>query len=356
MERERVSMGKRRPSTYLGICRTIYSQADGCVAHRQRSTLRTSSKNSVHDMKQAQVTTWGQAPKLVEVGNPGPPPPGHHQLRVLAAGVHQLVRSRAAGTHYSASGLPHIPGVDGVGQTSDGKLFYFNAMNPTGGSMTEVINVPVEKTVPVPDGADPVQVAGLVNPVMASWMAISARTSGLQPGFTAVVLGATGVSGAAAVGVARALGAAKVVGVARSAAKMAGVGLETTVELASDASQTDWTAAMDADVILDFLYGPVTLALLQALKPTKPVQYVQIGTILGPTIDLPGDLLRSKDITMRGTGPGSWQGQDFNREAPSMIRAIASGQIKPGKFQEVKLHDIETAWAQKGEDRMIITP
>lgn len=319
--------------------------------------FQTSSKNLlfVCDMKQAQVTVWGQPPQPVEVADPGPPPPGHHQLKVLAAGVHMLVRSRAAGTHYSVSGLPHIPGVDGVGQTSDGQLFYFNAFSPTGGSMTELINVPVERAVPVPDGADPVQVAGLVNPVMASWMAISARTSGLQPGFTAVVLGATGVSGAAAVGVARALGAGKVVGVARSAAKMAALGLEAAVELASDTSQTDWTAAMDVDVILDFLYGPAMMALLKALKPTKSVQYVQIGTIAGPTIDLPGDLLRSKNITMRGTGPGSWQVPELNIELPNMIRAIASGQIVPGKFQEVRLQDIETAWGQKGEDRMIVT-
>lgn len=307
-------------------------------------------------MKQAQVTSWGEPPQYVEVADPSAPPSGQIQLRVLAAGVHQLVRSRAAGAHYSAHTLPHIPGVDGVGQSSDGKLFYFNAMSPTGGSITEIINVPVERTAPIPDGADPVQVAGLVNPVMASWMGVSARTSGLQPGFTAVIMGATGVSGVAAVGVAHALGAGKVVGVARSAAKMAGSGLDATIELASDPTKTDWSAAMDVDVVLDFLYGPGTLSLLQALKPTKPVQYVQIGTIVERTIDLPGDLLRSKDITMRGTGPGSWQLKDFAKEAPDMIKAIVSGKVKPGKFQEVRMKDITTAWSQKGGDRMIITP
>lgn len=271
-------------------------------------------------------------------------------------GVHQLVKSRAAGIHYSAHTLPHIPGVDGVGQTSDGKLFYFNAMTDSGGSITEIINVPTERTAPVPDGADPMQVAGLVNPVMASWLALSVRTSGLQPGFTAVIMGATGVSGAAAVGVAHALGAGRVVGVARSATKMAGSGLNATIELASDPTKTDWSAALDVDVVLDFLYGPGTLALLQALKPTKPVQYVQIGTVVERTIDLPGDLLRSKDITMRGTGPGSWQPKDFAKELPNMIEAIVSGKVKPGKFQEVKMQDISTAWGQKGGDRMIITP
>lgn len=306
-------------------------------------------------MKQAQVTSWGEPPKLVELSDLGAPPPGHLQLKVLAAGIHNLVRSRAAGRHYSAHSLPHIPGVDGVGQTSDGRLFYFSTLTDTGGSMTEMINVPVEKTVAVPDGADPVQVAGLVNPVMASWMALSSRTVGLKPGFTAVVLGATGVSGAAAVNVARVFGAGKVVGAARSAAKMADLRVEAAIELASDTSQTDWTAALDVDVILDFLYGPATLALFRALKPTKPVQYVQVGTIVEPTIELPGDVLRSKDITIRGTGPGSWQGKELAAEAPNMVQAIATGRVKPGEFQEVKWQNIETAWGEKGGHRMVIT-
>lgn len=222
--------------------------------------------------------------------------------------------------------------------------------------MTDIINVPVQKTVPVPDGADPIQVAGLVNPVMASWMALSKRTSGLQSGFTALVIGATGMSGAATVDVARIFGAGKVVGVARSAAKMAGLGLDATIELASDQTNTDWSAAMDADVVLDYLYGPVTLSFFKSLKSTKPVQYVQIGTVVERTIELPGDILRSKDITIRGTGPGSWQLSAFAEQAPEMVKAIASGKIRPGKFQEVKMADIESAWTRQGGDRMVITP
>lgn len=208
----------------------------------------------LRDMKQAQVSKWGEAPKCVDVAHPGDPKQGEVQLKVIACSVHALVRSRAAGTHYSAKSLPHIPGTDGVGRTSDGKLVYFNAISDTGGSMTEVINIAVERTTPIPDGADPVQVAGLLNPVSASWMALSARTHGLAPGFTALILGATGVSGSAAVEVARALGASKVVGAARSAARLSGLGLDGTIELANDPSQTDWSHAMEVDVVLDFMY------------------------------------------------------------------------------------------------------
>lgn len=307
-------------------------------------------------MKQAQVTSWGGTPKYLDVDEPDAAPAGHIQLKVLAVGVHQLVKSRAAGKHYSAHVLPHIPGVDGVGKDADGKLYYFNAMSDQGGSMTEVINVSSQKALQLPAGADPIQVAGLLNPVLGSWMAVVKRTSGLQPGFTALVVGATGMSGNAAVGVARTLGAGKVVGAARSAAKMAGLGLDATIELGSDPASIDWTPAMDVDVILDFLYGASTVSLFQALKPRTPVQYVQIGTVVGPTVDLPGDVLRSKDITIRGTGPGAWGMQDLGAELPKIIDAITSGKVRPASFQEVKLADIESAWTQQGGQRMVITP
>ncbi|GME50138.1 Alcohol dehydrogenase superfamily zinc-containing [Neofusicoccum parvum] len=307
-------------------------------------------------MKQAQVTVWGEAPKCVSVPDLPAASSGQVQIRVLAAGLHNLVRSRAAGKHYSAQGLPHTPGVDGVGTTADGRLVYFATLTPTGGSFAETVNVPIAATTPVPAGADAVQVAGLLNLVMASWMALATRTTALPAGFTAVVVGATSLSGAAAVSVARAFGAARVVGVARNAAKMAPLGLDAAVELADDPDRTDYAAALDADVILDFLYGPPMLALFRALGKGKPVQYVQCGTVVERSMDFPGDVLRSKDITLRGTGPGAWRMEQFAEHSPRMVEAIASGKIAPHKFQEVKLEDVEEAWARKGGDRMVIVP
>ncbi|KAJ3044722.1 hypothetical protein HDV00_001126 [Rhizophlyctis rosea] len=313
-------------------------------------------------MKQAQVTTWGSAPQYLEVEAPATPDPasGLVQIKVLASGLHQLVRGRASGKHYSASILPHIPGADGVGRTvHDNKLVYFMTITPQGGSFSELVNVPKSNVFPVPESVanvDPVILAGMVNPVMASWMALATRTSNLPANFTVAILGAAGMSGAAAVDVARIFGAGRVVGIARSAAKMSGLGLDAVVELQDDPSKTDYTPALEADVILDFLYGPPALALLQAWpKFAKPVQYVQIGTIVDPNVVFPGDLLRSKDITMRGAGPGAWSMQrDFAVQCPKIIEAIGSGKIRPGKFQEVKLADIEAAWAQKGGDRTVV--
>ncbi|KAL1648460.1 hypothetical protein SLS58_002215 [Diplodia intermedia] len=322
-------------------------------------------------MKQAQVTTWGAAPHCATVPTPALPAETDElvQIRVLAASLPTLVRARAAGTHYSTAAArpsdqtPHVPGVDGVGATvPDGRLVYFATFAPLGGTFAQYVNAPRAALVPVPvdaekrEKADPVQIAGQMNPVMASWMALAARTRDVRPGFTAVVVGATGLAGAAAVGVARAFGAGRVVGVGRDAAKMRAEGLGLDAVVVLDGERTDYGEAAGADVVLDFLYGPPTLGLLRALKPKGPVQYVQIGTVVDRDMALPGEILRSKDITIRGAGPGAWRMEDFAAEAPRMIEAIVAGKIRPYKFQEVKLEDIEEAWGQKGGDRMVIVP
>ena len=307
-------------------------------------------------MKVAQVTEWGQSPKTKEVDGPPAPGPDEVQVKMLASGVHRLVQSRAAGKHYSARGLPHIPGVDGVGEKSDGKLVYFFTMTPQGGSFQEVLNVPKHAVIPVPHGGDLVQVAGLVNPVMASWMGIKYRTANLPKDFSVLILGVTSTSGSVAISVARALGAGKVYGCARSAAKMQPLGLDGTIELKSVAEETDFTSVADVDLVLDFLYGPATAQFLKTAKPTTPMQYVQIGTVVDLTMELPGDLLRSKDITLRGTGPGSWRMQQYVEQLPGMVALIASGKVKKQVFKEIKLDDVEKAWGQGGSDRMMVVP
>ncbi|KAK3695748.1 hypothetical protein B0T22DRAFT_509148 [Podospora appendiculata] len=321
-------------------------------------------------MKQAQISAWGEAPKCIQVPTPPLPTPtttgGRDeivQIRVLATGLHMHVRSRASGTHYSSTALPYIPGVDGVGRTvPDGALVFFAVLRrPQGGSFTEIINVPRGSTCPVPsEGGDPVQVAGLVNPVMASWMAFASRLDmgRLPAGFTVVLLGVTTLSGRVAVDVARVFGAGTVVGVGRDEGRMKAVGVDEVVLLkeGGKGEATDWGGAVDADVVLDFLYGDAALGLLMHLKGEKPVQYVQIGTLAGGSVELPGALLRSRDITMRGSGRGSWEMRDFAREAPGIVGAIASRKIRKQGFREVKLEDVEAAWGVEGGERIVVVP
>lgn len=165
----------------------------------------------------AQVTTYGEPPAYTAAPAPPTPEPasGLVQIRVLAAGVHQLVRSRAAGKHYTSGPLPHVVGVDGVGKTVPGdKLVYFITLRTASGSFAEVVNVPKGYVFDLPEGVNPEDAAAMVNPAMSSWMALTARVD-LEKlpknGWTVLVMGATSASGAIAACLARELGATRCV-------------------------------------------------------------------------------------------------------------------------------------------------
>ncbi|KAF3915291.1 hypothetical protein AA313_de0201753 [Arthrobotrys entomopaga] len=294
-------------------------------------------------MKAAQITEWNTTPKYTELPPPPAPGPDEEQIKVIAAGIHRLVRGRATGQHFSAKTLPHILGSDGVGtRTSDGQLVYFSTFWEKG-SMAELVNVAKTDITPITTpNLDPVRVAGLVNPSMASWMALKARVFNPPAGFSCLVLGATSTSGAIALSLAKHLGAGTVMGCARNEQAMKDLGYDVAIPLKDKVEETDFSSAQDVDVILDFLYGPVVPHLFRSLKPTSPVQYVEIGGLVSGTMELPGDLLRAKDITVRGAAPGSYSGAAIAKEMPNLI--AATGTLGSQKFKIVRLEDIEKEW------------
>jgi NADPH:quinone reductase-like Zn-dependent oxidoreductase len=303
-------------------------------------------------MKAATVSEWGTTPQYLDVSAPPAPATDEVQIRVIAAGTHRLVRSRTTGTHFSATKLPHVPGSDGVGRTvPDGDLVYFTTFWEKG-SFAEIVNVAKRDVTPLPSDADPVQIAGLVNPAISSWMAMKARTFNLPEKFTVLIMGATTTSGAVALDFARLLGASKVIGAARNLQTMQALGYDAVIELQSDPAATDFSVAEDVDVILDYIYGPATVQLFKALKPTTPVQYVEIGSVSGSTMELPGDVLRSKDVTIRGAAPGSYSMQKLADEMPKIFEAIRD--IPQHDFKIVKLQDIEKEWADE-KNRVVYT-
>ncbi len=156
-------------------------------------------------MHQAQITEWGQKPKYVEVPDLQAPAADEIRIKVSAAGVHNVVHSRASGNHYTSGSLPHVPGIDGTGTTEDGKLVYFSSFDV--GSLSGYVNMEKRRAMPLPEGLDPVQVAGITNPAMSSWMALKTRTTDLPKDFSVLIVGATSASGHVAIHLARTLGA-----------------------------------------------------------------------------------------------------------------------------------------------------
>ena len=106
-------------------------------------------------------------------------------------------------------------------------------------------------------------------------------------------------------------------------------------------------------MILDYLYGPAVVALFNQLKSTVPTQFVQIGTMAGPDISLPGALLREKNITIRGAGPGAWPMPLFAKELPDLLRAVSK--LPDMGLTVRKLEEVKEAWGNKKE-RTVFVP
>lgn len=308
-------------------------------------------------MHAAVVSTYGKPPAYTAIPEIPAPTSSQIQLKVLATGLHNIVRSRASGKHYSSPPVPQIPGIDGIGATSDGTRYYFNAFR-TGGSFASHINVERNSAIPLPGNLDTVQTAALVNPATSSWMAMKTRTTNLPADFTVLILGATSASGRLAIPLARANGATHVIGAARSETTLAKLGLDSSLVVADDAGKTDFSslAGVEIDLILDYINGPLPTALLSTHKQKRPLQYVHIGTLSGQEMALPGAVLRSNNLTIRGSGPGAWSLAEAAQETPALLEAL--GAVGEHKVRVVKLEDVEGQWDRKveNEGRVVFVP
>lgn len=314
----------------------------------------------------AVVTTWGAPPKYQPLDLP-PPTETQVRIRVLFAGLPNLVRSRAAGQHYSVAHTtpPHIPGVDGVGTlVPSDELVYFTSLTAPTGSFASEINVEKRDVWKLPDGADPQQVAVLVNAVMSGWMALTARVGivpGQKKGWSVAVLGATGVSGQAAVQVAKALGAERVVAIGKPGAKLEktkDLGATATIALSGNKEETDYSAAADVDVVLDYLWGDVASVVLPGIiekreKKSQRLSWVEIGALGGDEVSVSGALLRKANLVLLGCGPGSWSFKELGAQMPAMLEGIVKGGMR-ADFKVEELEEVERWWSDAEGPRKLV--
>ncbi|KAI1329456.1 hypothetical protein F5Y16DRAFT_366048 [Xylariaceae sp. FL0255] len=321
---------------------------------------RNFTNTIITKMQAAIVQEWSEGPRYVTVDEAPAPTESQIQLRVLAAGLHQVVRSRASGRHYSAHNLPHMVGIDCVGQDeATGKLYYHFSLS--GGCFAERVTVDKTSAIPIPDGIDPVAFAGAVNPAMSSWMAITQRTNDLPKDFTVLILGATSASGRMAVHVAKELGAAKVVGVGRNESSLGQVdGLDDYIVQKEVVSETDFSkVSSGVDLVLDYVYGDLAVHALSTIETRArgPLQYVSIGSVSQGEANFPSAIFRSKDITMRGAGPGAWSISALQKELPVLVSAMAKWKLV--ESYGFPLKDIAEVWTDKSlasKGRLVAVP
>jgi NADPH:quinone reductase-like Zn-dependent oxidoreductase len=305
-------------------------------------------------MNAAVVTSFSEPPHYLPFDVPQPRTGDEMLVDVLAAGLHPRVRSGAAGVHYTSTGtLPMIPGIDAVGQRADGKRIYFVADDDALGTMADKAVVDVRRAIELPDDVNVAKVAAAMNPAMSSWVALRLRVP-IEPGQSVLVLGVTGNAGAMAVEVAKRLGAGRVVGAGRDLGRLsaaAAAGADDVVPLTADDEATGTAlaaAAAEVDIVLDYLWGKpaqqAIMALLTARSDrSRAMNWIQIGSVAGPTIELPSVALRSANLRVLGNGQGAVSGRAYLAELPSLVAEIDSGAIAVNA-NPVPLADVEAAW------------
>jgi len=316
-------------------------------------------------MHAAVVRDFDTAPRYEELAVP--PPAGEDEVwvEVLAAGLHPRVRSGASGTHYAeARVLPMIPGIDAVGRLADGTLVYCVVHDTPFGTMAERVVADRRRCAPLPEGVDAAAIAAAMNPAMSSWLALRLRAA-IQPGQSVFVLGATGNAGQMAVPIARLLGARRVVGAGRDASRLASSGADEVISLVGERGSVDARiaeVASESDVVLDYLWGePAAQAMMAILTMrrdrARPIDWVQIGSMAGPTMSLPSMALRSTNIRVMGSGQGSVPLAQIVAELPHIADAIATGKIVVDA-RRVPLRDVERAWTAPvpAGQRVVLVP
>jgi NADPH:quinone reductase-like Zn-dependent oxidoreductase len=307
-------------------------------------------------MNAAVVTSFAEPPHYQQFEVPRPRTGDEAVVDVLAVGLHPRVRSGAAGAHYTSTGtLPMIPGIDAVGQRPDGTRIYFLADDDVIGTMADKSLASARRSIELPADADVAKIAAAMNPAMSSWVALRRRVR-LEPGQSVLVLGATGNAGAMAVQVARRLGAGRVVGAGRDAGRLLALtssGADDVVRLAGDADATGRAlaaAAAESDIVLDYLWGKpaqqAMVALLTARSDRgRALDWIQIGAVAGPTIELAAVALRSANLRLQGSGQGAVPAETYRTELPALAREITAGTIAV-KAAAMPLAEVEEAWSR----------
>src|SRR5580692_5088432 len=120
--------------------------------------------------------------------------PDTQVVDLVAAGIHHVTRSVAAGRHYGSNGAyPLIPGLNAVARTADGQLVFTSSAPPPYGTFAERIASPDAMRFPLPDGSPPEAVAAGINPGLASWLPLQARLAEAGRLATVLILGVTGL-------------------------------------------------------------------------------------------------------------------------------------------------------------------
>jgi hypothetical protein len=121
-------------------------------------------------------------------------------------------------------------------------------------------------------------------------------------------------------------------------------------------------AAAEVDIVIDYLWGQPAQQAIMALVAqrsdrSRAMNWVQIGSMAGPTIELPSVALRSANLRLQGNGQGAVSTKAYLAELPSLVDEIDAGTIAV-KTNSQPLADVEKIWPQPDVpgERTVLVP
>ena len=293
-------------------------------------------------MRALRCTEYG-SPKDLKFEELPDPVPGKGELLIAveAAGLGYVDALFVQGTYQVKLPLPFIPGsevagrVEAVGEGVSPELIgtRIMALSPKG-ALAEKIVLPAMVCNPIPDNMSSEAAAGFLVSYCTALYGLE-NCGKLQPGETALVLGAAGGVGMAAIDVAKAMGA-KVVAAAstedkRQAARAHGA------DLALDYSQAEWRKALDemigrsaVDVVYDPVGGTFSETAFRCLAPGG--RHLVVGFAAGEIPKLPLNLALLKRASLVGVDWGGEIRANPQVNVPLMKRLtewVVEGNIHP---------------------------
>ncbi|MGW8566157.1 NAD(P)H-quinone oxidoreductase [Isoptericola sp. NPDC055881] len=290
---------------------------------------------------------------LVNLDKPGP---GEVLVDVAAAGVNRADLLQRAGNYPPPPGAPEWPGLEisgtvralGPGVTGWAPGDRVVALLEGGGYAEQVV-ARAGQLLPVPDGVDLVDAAGLPEAVCTAWTNL-VDTGHLHAGETVLVQGGSGGVGSVAVQLAAALGARVVAtaGGAERAARCVALGATVGVDHRSQDVVTavrEATGGRGADVVLDVLGGGGLADNVRALAPGG--RLVVIGLQQGRHGELDLSALMAKRAWVTGTTLRSRSADEKAALVATVCERVwplvADGRVRPVVHARLPLADAARA-------------
>ena len=272
---------------------------------------------------------------------------GQVVVEMTAAAIHHVDLARASGSFYlGPPPLPSVLGSDGVGRLPDGRRVFVDSAVVPFGTWAQRALARADSLIDVADGVDDATAAALANTGLTAWLALSWRAP-VRPGQTVLVLGSAGAVGTVAAQAARVRGAGRVIAAVREGERPP-PGADAVVTLTPG---EDWAAGFreasggrGVDLVVDPVWGEPALAALRAAAPGA--RLVQIGTMAGEVVQLPGAILRANNVDVLGHAVFHAP-LEIRRDAYRQLTEYAAKGDIAVSLEEVPLSRVATAWERQ---------